>query len=295
MTIKPITIVTVTYNSSKNISSFLNSIIESDNLLLINKIILIENNSPEKNETISIVNIFKAKYPNLITFISSKVNNGFAKSCNIGAKLSKSKYILFLNPDTKIMNDSLRILYEHSRICHADIIGGVSKKDVNNIHLTVVRHPSLTIGLFELTNLGKIFGIKRGHSDFYYQDLQNLYRNGADVEVDAVGGAYMMVKTSSFMSLKGFDEKFFMYLEDVDLGFRANVSGMKVYFCPHSTIDHIGGASSTNKYHIRHQAWYDSRRYYFTKHHNYLVNMLIQPIFIFEEYILKIRNYFNYL
>lgn len=284
---KPISIVTVTYNSSRNLPAYIKSIISSGKLL-IKELIIIENNSPEAYKTKEILDSYKriSKIP--IKYIKSNDNAGFAKSCNLGAAKATSKYVLFLNPDTVVTPKSIRTLYQHAIKVQADIIGGISVKNVANIHRTVVRAPNLTIGLFEFTNLGKIFNIKRGNSDFYYYDIRNLYSSDGDKQVDAVGGAYLMVNKNSFIKLNGFDENYFMYLEDVDLGVRANKLGMKVIFCPHSKITHIGGASSKNKDKIFHQAWYSSRKYYFRKHGNKLMNYIIQPIFSIEEFVLKI-------
>jgi hypothetical protein len=292
MKLKPITIVTVTYNSSRTIIPLLKSICTGNNYQYVDNIVIIENNSPDYEITISKIKkyIFKNKYR--VKVILSKSNSGFAKSCNLGAREAKSEYVLFLNPDTMLKDNSLRILYEHAQNNQADIIGGTSIKYANKVHRTVVRHPGMIIGLFELTSIGKLFHITKGQSDFYYEDIENLYFLKHDINVDAVSGAYLMARVKSFKKLHGFDTNFFMYLEDVDLGYRANQKKMKVIFCPHSKISHIGGASSKNVYHIRHQAWYDSRKYYYKKHHNFFVNLIIQPVFTVEESILKIRENF---
>lgn len=287
---KPITIVTITYNSSSTIIPLLKSIAFTGNSELVDMVIIIENNSPDSAITRKKISVFLKEIDIPIHFINSKQNNGYAKSCNLGASIAKTDYVLFLNPDTQLKKKSLRILYEHALINQADIIGGISLRKTNEVHKTVVRHPNLLIGLFELTNLGKLLGIKSGHKHFYYEDINNLYHSGTDLKVDAVGGAYLMVRRQSYNNLGGFDTGFFMYLEDVDLGYRANQKNMSVIFCPHSIISHIGGASSTNKQHIRHQAWYDSRKYYFAKHYGRIVNLLVQPIFTLEELLLKLRN-----
>jgi GT2 family glycosyltransferase len=154
-----------------------------------------------------------------------------------------------------------------------------------------VRKPNLNIGLFEFSNFGKLFKTERGHTDFYYLDNPKILKGSSDINVDALGGAYLMIRRDSFDKLNGFDEAFFMYLEDVDLSVRANNLGMKVIYCPHSIIKHVGGASSDNKYKIRHQAWFDSRKYYFKKHFGFLTNLIIQPIYTIEEFLLKwIKN-----
>lgn len=287
-----ITIVIITYNSSNTIIPLLKSIDNAESRHYLSKIIIIENNSPDSDKTTKLVKAFATRSVLNIKLINSTRNNGFARSCNQGAKLAESKYVLFLNPDTLIKRNSLRVIYNHAESNQADIIGGVSIKNIASHHNTVVRKPNLFIGLFELTSLGKIFNIHKAHSDFYYEDIENLYASKVDFNADAIGGAYLMVNRDSFNVLGGFDINFFMYLEDVDLGCRANMLGMKVIFCPHSKIYHIGGASSTNKYRIKHQAWYDSRRYFYKKHYRLLTNCILQPIFIIEELFLKVRQHY---
>ncbi len=289
MSSNPITVISTTYNSANFIGSMLKSLQNDSNLELIDKIIIIENNSNERRLTKEIVvkkNI-RLKIP--IYFKDINTNLGFAKSSNIGASYARSEYLLFLNPDTTLQKNSLRILYEHAIQNSADIVGGLSEKKGNIMHKTAVRYPTLAIGLLEFSNLGKLLGLDLGHDRFYYND-KNIYESESDVLVDAVGGAYLLIKRKVFNELGGFDTKYFMYLEDVDLCRRAGFSKHKIIFCPHSKISHIGGASSKNKYHILHQAWYDSRRYYFLKHHSFLINVIIQPIFFIDEYISKIRN-----
>lgn len=258
---------------------------ESD---LIHEIIILENYSPDRKETKLVVNKFKHSHKKVkITFISNKYNAGFAVSCNKAAKMAKTKYVLFLNPDTELKKNSIKILLEHAKKNGADIIGGKAVNYKKQPHESVVRKPGLLIGLFEFSNLGKLFRVSKAHKLFYYEDI-NILTSETDIKVDAVSGAYLLIERSAFNKLGGFDENFFMYLEDVDLGKRANDARMKVIFCPHSVIWHVGGASSKNKYKIRHQAWFDSRKYYFKKHFGLLTNLIIQPLFTIEEFLLKL-------
>lgn len=288
---KSISVVTVTYNSSSRILNLLKSIEKSDNPSLIKEIIIIENNSPDKKITKNnILNFKKHSKLNIKFYLSSK-NNGFGKSCNYGARKAKSEYILFINPDTEVYSRSISTLLKHTLIVDADLSGGKSITFDGKRHYTVIRQPNLIIGLFEFSNLGKIFHTQVGHNQFYYLDREDILSDQVDTIVDGIGGAYLLVKKTSFQLLKGFDEKFFMYLEDVDLSIRAKELKLKIIYCPHSVIKHIGGASSTNKYKIRHNAWFESRKYYFIKHHNIVINAVIQPLYIIEEAILRRLNH----
>ncbi len=280
-----VTTITVTYNSSNSINLFLDSVIDNS---LVGQIIIIENNSKDRWITKRRISDYKknSNYKK-IEYIENNVNYGFGKSCNMGALRSKESYLLFINPDTQLSKNSISILVKHAIHTNANIIGGKSLTFNGDPHLTVVRKPNFNIGLFEFSNLGKLFKTQRGHRDFYYLNNQRIIRAKSDQRVDALGGAYLMIKQESFNQLNGFDENFFMYLEDVDISIRAKKLGMKVIYCPHSVIKHIGGASSDNKYKIRHQAWFDSRKYYFKKHFGILTNLVIQPLYVVEEFILK--------
>lgn len=277
-----LSIITVTYNSSRTIKKFLNSILKSKNY--VEEVIIIENNSSDSDKTKRIC----ATYNKLlrIKFINND-NVGFGRSCNYGASIAKNENLLFLNPDAELQENSIATLLSHMKNKKADIIGGKAINYDLKPHGSVVRSPNLYIGLFEFSNLGKLFHINKAHKDFYYEDL-DIMNSKKDVVVDAVSGAYLLTKKNIFNKLNGFDENIFMYLEDVDLGKRANDLGFKVVFCPHSVIWHIGGASSRNKYKIRHQAWFDSRKYYYRKHFSLLANIIIQPLFSIEEFLLKL-------
>ncbi len=280
-----ISIVTVTYNSSTVIEKYLQSLAKDKEI--IRELILVENNSPDKEITKQKIEKYQKKGQLNIKYISMKENLGFAKSCNYGSKSATADFILFLNPDTEIKNNSLKTLYSDAIKLNADLIGGKCVKKNGERHNTIVHKPTLNIGLFEFSNLGKLFNYSGGHRCFYYLDNNKIYNAKKDVRVDALGGAFLMANKIAFKKLHGFDERFFMYLEDVDLGVRANENNMNVIYCPHSVIFHVGGASSKNKYKIMHQAWYDSRKVYYKKHFGTIVNLIIQPIFILDEYLLK--------
>ncbi len=280
-------IIIVTYNSSNKILDLLLSLEKNSDFL--NSVFILENNSPDKHITEKIIKSYLKKKSTSYNIFFKKMskNFGFAYSCNKGAKLTSSQYILFLNPDTKLEENSLKLLIKHAIHKNADIVGGLVVSYTGKIHRTAVRKPDITVGLFEFTNLGKLLNTSIGTEKFYIQQ-NKTYKE--DILVDAVSGAYMLVKREAFRKLHGFDENFFMYLEDVDLGVRANNLGMKVLFCPHSKIFHEGGASSKNKHKIKHSAWFHARKYFYKKHYGVFINLIVQPIFTVEEFLLKIRS-----
>lgn len=279
-----ISIVTVTYNSSETINKLLKSLTIGNNLKYIDKLIIVENDSPDQLATKKICETFSSKI-NLKYILNSNI--GFGGSCNLGASYVNSRYILFLNPDTELLQNSLEVLINHHIANKANITGGKAIDYQGNPHRSVVRGPNFLVGAFEFTNLGKLLKINSG-TDYFYYEKERILFSQRDESVECVSGAYLLINNLSFQKLDGFDKKIFMYLEDVDLCVRATKMNMKVQYCPHSEIKHIGGASSKNKYHISHNAWYDSRKYYFIKHFDVFQNIFIQTLFLLDKLALKI-------
>lgn len=278
-----ISIVTVTYNSSDKVIPLLESIENQTDVMQL-EVIIIDNNSPDSKRLVHKLSNFHFKNKNFtLKTIYRKTNNGFGISCNFGASKAKFDNILFLNPDTVLLKDSLSILLSHAQKNNADICGGKCLQPTRHeIHRTVFNRPSLRVMLFEYSNLGKIFGII---GNFYVNQL-NIHD---DTQVEGIGGAYFLIKKESFIELGGFDENIFMYLEDVDICDRAIASNMKIIYCPHSVILHIGGASSSNIHRIVHKAWLDSREYYAKKHFNSIIAMFLLLLYKIERIILEFR------
>lgn len=279
-----ISIVTVTYNSSRLIKRFIESI---NNQLGVDDIelLIIDNNSEDKVSLKKNINmtISKCKNINIIQKYRS-LNEGFGASCNYGSKFSKYDFVLFINPDTILEKNSIEVLLKHSSDHNVDISGGKSlHQDSLTLHRTIFHLPTISSMLFEFCNLGKLFNIS---SNFYYP--QNEIKD--DMLVDGVGGAYMLFKKSSFQKLGGFDKNMFMYLEDVDICLRAKLADMKILYCPHSVISHIGGASSNSKYRIHHEKWFDSRQYYLRKNFPNIVSTIVGLIYKTEVKILAVRQ-----
>jgi len=278
-----ISIVTVTYNSSEKIIPLLNTVDMQTGIDKL-EIIIVDNNSSDVKKlkrTLSKYSFRNKKY-SLVTKYRQK-NLGFGCSCNYGASIAKYQNIVFLNPDTKLVKTSLSTLLDHAKKTNANICGGKCLQiNTKNIHRTIFNEPTINTMLFEYSNLGKLFS-KSGN--FYLN--QNYIKK--DTNVDGVGGAYFLIDKKSFIKLGGFDENIFMYLEDVDICIRAKRLGLTIVYCPHSTIYHIGGASSNNKYHIAHKAWFNSREYYVKKHFSPIVSIPIIIIYKIERILLNIR------
>lgn len=274
--IKP-SVIILTYNSKGNIGKCLKSL--ENEKSLIEEVIVVDNRSTDTT-------LAEIKKSRIVTrLIVNERNTGFSKGVNKGIMQARGELVLILNPDTIIERGAFQQLFKCLRSTKADIIGGKALKTDGGIHNTYVREPGLLTGIFDFTNLRKIVPSDYFHKVHYY--LNNEFPT-EEKEVDAVSGAFMMVKRGVFEEIGLFDENFFMYLEDVDFCSRAKKKGFKVVFCPMARVIHVGGASSNNKDKINHMAWSNSRKYYFKKHFSKIQNTIVQPLFIIDDVLTRI-------
>lgn len=198
------------------------------------EIIVVDNNSTD--DSVSAISSLPLKNFS-IKLISNKENLGFAKGCNIGAKAANGKYLLFLNSDTEVEDGGFtkmtNFLDENTGV---GILGGKLK----NTDGSIQRSAGKFYSLFNLVIM--LLGLER------FGFLRSSYNNVQ--KVDWVSGACMMVKNEVFKKLKGFDEKFFMYIEDMELCFRARKAGFLTYFYPDTKIKHKSLGSSNRTFAI---------------------------------------------
>jgi GT2 family glycosyltransferase len=197
-------------------------------------VIVVDNSSVDGTEL-----MIKEAFPQ-VKCIQAGKNLGFSKANNIGVQYCKSSYILFLNPDT-IVNEEAIVVMADQLDSHPDI-GIVGCKTVrangmiNEIGLQWFPSPITTLVEFLLyTNLS----VKRLPWLFpYHRPTSNGY-------VEFIPGCCMLLRQSDLSNIGSFDERFFMYSEDMDLCKRVRNAGKKVYYLADISIVHLCGASSS--------------------------------------------------
>ena len=177
-----------------------------------------------------------------VLFLRNERNAGFAKACNQGLSQAKGKFVLFLNPDTILAEDSLKAclsFFEQHPDCGAL---GVSMIDGSGRFLKESRRsfPSPQTSLFKLFGLASLFPKSRVFARYH---MGHLNRH-QDHETDVLAGAFMMVRSDVLEKVGGFDETFFMYGEDVDLSYRIQKAGYRNYYFAGTTIIHFKGEST---------------------------------------------------
>lgn len=230
-----LSIIIVSFNTKDITENCLYSIFNSlKNSKLSYEVLVVDNNS--KDGSVSMLKTLQRSHPSTMKLLLNETNAGFGKANNQGVRLTKSDYVLLLNSDIVVLNDAVEKLFhffqEHEGNMH--FVGG----KLFNKNMT--RQPSC--GPFY--SLPIIFGAL-----FLKGDYWNLtrYSPNSTMEVDWISGACILTKKEYFEKVKGFDEGIFMYMEEIDLLYRARKAGFHVYFYPKARFVHLGSASSGEK------------------------------------------------
>jgi GT2 family glycosyltransferase len=150
-----------------------------------------------------------------VRFIWMYENLGFAKANNIGLKYTKSKYVLYLNPDTIVPEDCFNIclnfmeLHKNAGALGVKMIDGTGKF----LRESKRAYPSIATSFFKLTGLSGLFPKSKLFAKYH---LGHLDKN-KNHQVEVLSGAFMLVRRELLLQIGGFDESFFMYVEDIEL------------------------------------------------------------------------------
>lgn len=226
-----IDVIVVNWNAGKHLRSCINSV-QQNGCGLVEKIVLLDNGSVDGS-----IEGFE-DYSNLI-LVRNGSNWGFGRSCNVGARMGTSKYLLFFNPDAVLHSNTLQASFNYMQnVANADVgICGVQLLDESGrSHRSCARFP---IPLsFALHGFGITSVISRaGHVMAEWDHAQTR-------RVDHVIGAFYLVRREVFVALNGFDERFFLYLEDLDFSLRARQAGWQSVYLADVQAFHAGGGTS---------------------------------------------------
>lgn len=283
-----ISVIIITYNNDDIIEKNLECLTSSQRAP--HEIILI-NNSPSKIPKKRIKSILlKSNKISNIKIINNDSNIGFAKAANQGVILATGNYILFLNPDFFIDKKAIFYLQKFTKRYKHYILGGkILTNSDGKIQLSATTKISLSDILIEFTSLKKIF-LKLGlkiENKFWDRKIIKATK---PIEVNMVSGCFMFMNKRIFKNIGGFDEKFFLYLEDLDFCIRARKCKTKIFYIPKAFGIHIGGASSfsTTK-RINETAWNEAKRYFTVKHFG-IIGKILTIIYNIDDFLVKIKK-----
>lgn len=177
-----------------------------------------------------------------VNFIENKVNTGYAVANNQGWKMTKGKYVLFLNPDTILSEDCLASCLSFIEKTPDAGAMGIKMFNGKGIFLPESKRgfPTPMVAFYKMTGLSRLFPSSKKFARYYLGHLPN----NQTTEVDVLSGAFMLVSKPLLVATGGFDERFFMYAEDIDLSRRIQIEGFKNYYFADSCIIHFKGEST---------------------------------------------------
>jgi hypothetical protein len=202
------------------------------------EIIVVDNVSPEGG-----VDAISLEFPEVV-LIKSSENLGFAGANNLGFRHAQGEYVLFINPDTKLIQSSINVLLRHIRsLPDAGIVGCKLLNSDLSVQITSIkRFPTILNQLFEaeylqtrwpscpLWSLGPLFS-----------------ENVTVLPVEVIPGACMLLRRKVFDQVGMFSEEYFMYAEDLDLNVKVKRAGLTNYYVGETAIIHYGGGSSSRQ------------------------------------------------
>ncbi|MEO8861202.1 MAG: glycosyltransferase [Ginsengibacter sp.] len=222
------------------------------------EIFVVDNQSTDKSR-----DFFCNKFQK-VNFIWNTENEGFAKANNKALKQASGDYILFLNPDTILAEDSLEKCVAFIKSHNDQIACGIKMIDGTGKFLKESKRafPSPVTSLYKLFGLSGIFPKSKIFSKYHLGYLDENINH----EVDVLAGAFMMMPRKIIQDVGNFDESFFMYGEDIDLSYRIQKAGYKNFYFAESSIIHFKG-ESTKKGSLNYVKFFYSAMIVFVKKH----------------------------
>lgn len=261
-----LSIIIVNYNGLKYLKECFESLYQKlDGISY--EIVFIDNNSSDKS-----IEYIKAEFPE-IKLIESKINYGFGKGNNEAVKTAKGEYLLLINNDTVVLDALLPVLNFLKSDKSIGVVG-INMLNAEKKYLPVAGNfPSIgsMLRLIKLLDLGKEFMTGEFSKESY--------------EVGWLGGSFLMMPTKVYWEVNGFDEDYFMYVEDVDFCKKIANKGYKRIFLPkYGYIHYIGFNNTRNPLLIK------GYKIYISKHIEGVNKLLFLTALEINKFVKKTRS-----
>lgn len=229
-------IIIVNWNSGTQLQDAIISIAKFG-VKTVNKLIVVDNGSSDDSLMMVEANATDLPFP--LRIIRNLANLGFGAGCNQGASQTDSEFLLFLNPDTVLFEDTLSKALTYMQDSANARVGicGVQLLDMQTrISRSCSQFPSARRFIAQAMGLDRVFP-QLGH-------FMTEWDHRETREVDQVMGAFFLVRRAVFEALGGFDERFFVYFEEVDFSRRARNRGWRSVYLASAQVFHAGGGTS---------------------------------------------------
>ena len=266
-------IIIINYNSAKYTKQCIQSVLDNTTSTISYEIIIVDNASNSKDYEALKNHISGLKKTN-IGLYRSRINTGFGGGTLYGIQFANANYYLFLNNDTLLIKDPIKICFdfmektEDAAVCGPQIFNEHQKKEVSFDHFT-------TIGR-------EIFGKKMLEIVYPRTKPNRRKEYTMPLTVDYVNGSFMFFRAKDFDSLGGFDTTIFLYFEESDICYRLKKKNRKTYFIPTASYLHYQGISiQKTTWNIRTKIELKTSMFYvIRKNYGYLHYQILRIFFI---------------
>ena len=234
------------------------------------EVYVVDNNSVDGS-----LKMLAEKFPE-VKVIANKDNVGFSRANNQAIRISTGEYVLLLNPDTVVEDDTFTKTIEFMD-SHPEAGGlGVKMVDGKGRFLPESKRglPTPMTAFYKMFGFAKLFPRSKRFARYYMGHLDNDEIN----EVEILSGAFMLMRRETLDKCGLLDETFFMYGEDIDLSYRIILAGYKNYYFPKTRIIHYKGESTEKSSYRYTHTFYQAMQLFFRKHYSHYSIMVSLPI-----------------
>jgi len=248
---RPISVIMVSYMTGPALMEAIHAVLRDDD---ISELILVDNGNTESARARLAAFLHSNER---IRVLQGHGNIGFARGCNYGARLATGHYFLFLNPDAIINEGAARIMANCGARLNAPWITGGLLRDINGKEQRGARRGALTplSAFLGFTGLSKIIKAQSIHRE-------NEPMPKEPISIETISGACLMMDRLSFEAIGGFDEAYFLHVEDIDICRRVSLAGGDVYFVPQARVMHYGSTSKVHRYKVEYEKLKGFVRYF---------------------------------
>jgi N-acetylglucosaminyl-diphospho-decaprenol L-rhamnosyltransferase len=231
----------------------------SRDAVTVSRITVVDNASTD--DSLSDLQEFSDQLP--LRIIRNDRNKGFAAACNQGARSSTTDFLLFLNPDTRLLPGALEVpakFLTNDSNTNVGIVGVQLIDAQGKVARSCARQPTVR------SMIGQSLGLDRCGPSIFPTHFMSEWDHGNTRSVDQVMGAFFFLRASLFEKLGGFDERFFVYFEDLDLAVRARKMGWISVYLAAAHVFHRGSGTTDQVKGVRLFYSWRSRILYAFKH-----------------------------
>ncbi|WP_297703479.1 glycosyltransferase family 2 protein [uncultured Eudoraea sp.] len=266
-------IIIINYNSSEFSQKCIQSVLENTTSTISYEIIIVDNASKNRDYETLKNYISNLKNTN-IRLYRSRINTGFGGGNMYGVQFAHANYYLFLNNDTLLIKDPIKICFDFmektgdAALCGPQIFNEHQKKEVSFDHFTSIGR--------------EIFGKKMLEFVFRKTKPNRRKQYSTPLSVDYVNGSFMFFRAKDFDSVGGFDTTIFLYFEESDICYRLKKKNRKTYFIPSASYLHYQGKSiQKTTWNIRTKIELKTSMFYvIRKNYGYFHYQLLRVFFI---------------